>query len=729
MKLTSPLWLVLLLSLCLVDTAAGQSGQQNLMTSSHWTARDGNVRFFEHRGQPAMQTTKFGEQVLLNDVTFEDGTIEFDADLSGGGFTIYFRQDGSAAAEVVYLRTFRISNPSAQDLLQYAPITQGVLTWDLHGHYQAASDHVLDDWNRVKMVVHGKQMRFYLNNMEKPALYIPHLEADIAKGSISMEGGAIISNFSVEHDTVEGIPAFSESDLTNQDVRYLRQWEVTEPFTLPYGQELVSARKFTIESAYLPGDSTEWSTLEAERLGLVNLSRHFGDNPEKKAVWLKTTLFANQAQTRYLDFGFSDEAWVLLNRQLVYVDKNLYNNPIMKPPAGRISIDNDRFALPLQAGENELLVGVANDFWGWGIVARLDDATDVIHDTRVPLTYAHQMPRQLGDGWEIGTLEEVGMDQKLVASTIVDFAFANSANDMRSIIVARDGKLVVEQYLGTYREETVHDIRSAGKSVTGALVGVAVDQGIINDVDDPVMKYFDDDAELRRLGKGKGEITIEQVINMASGLHADADNPDSPGHEGKMIASEDFLKFVLGIPVVMSPGEQYVYNSANAYLAGAVIEKATGKTLSAFADDNLFGLLGITNYHWTKGPKGTTYAMGGLYMTGRDFAKIGALYLNDGAWDGKQVLSKKWVEATKKSKFELDIAGLQTGYSRLWLHGQRVVDGKTYNVYFASGNGGNTLAVVPALDMVVAIQQSAYGQGSAHYRSFAIIDRFIQACQ
>ncbi len=115
-------------------------------------------------------------------------------------------------------------------------------------------------------------------------------------------------------------------------------------------------------------------------------------------------------------------------------------------------------------------------------------------------------------------------------------------------------------------------------------------------------------------------------------------------------------------------------------------------------------------------------------MTAIDFVKFGQLYVYKGDWNGRRVLSSSWVEQSLESKFELDIAGLQTGYSRLWLSGRRQVMGRDFEVYYASGNGGNIVAIVPSLALVVVTQQSAYGQGFAPYRAFQAIDGVIAAC-
>lgn len=363
------------IQITLISSAAAQVHIP--MLPAHWTSLNGNVAFTEYKSTQVMQITSDQELLIANELTFENGTIEFDVEMTTSGFSIYFRRASDKESEVIYLRSFRLGNATAPDVLQYSAITNGVLLWDLHGHYQGPADHAVGEWNHVKLVVSGQKMLVYINDMHKPVLRVPHLEGNSKKGGIAFEGASTFANLVIKHDEVEGLSPESEYDPTAQDPRYLRQWEVTQPIMLPYGHELISSKRTEIASPYLPTAETSWSAIEAERLGLINLSRQFGESADRRAIWLMLYIESNREQIRYLDLGFSDEVWVALNRQLAYVDKNTYLNPIMKAPQGRISIENTKVALPLRAGSNQLLIGVANDFWGWGIIARLDDTEGI----------------------------------------------------------------------------------------------------------------------------------------------------------------------------------------------------------------------------------------------------------------------------------------------------------------------------------------------------------------
>jgi hypothetical protein len=163
---------------------------------------------------------------------------------------------------------------------------------------------------------------------------------------------------------VEGLDSTAGVDLTDNDPRYLRNWQVSRP---------IETESFDFNYNWMPNDSTKWQSIDAERMGLVNLTRKFGKSAKRRFIWVKTTINVPAAVTKKMQLGFSDEVWVLVNGRALYTDKNWYTHPIRKEPAGRCSIENSSFHVPLNAGDNTIMIGIANDFYGWGIVARLDD--------------------------------------------------------------------------------------------------------------------------------------------------------------------------------------------------------------------------------------------------------------------------------------------------------------------------------------------------------------------
>ena len=340
------------------------------MKAESWEFQPQKVEFLEHKSKPALKILPGAGSVILKSLDFTDGAIEFDFEPLDPRFaTVYFRWQNAGENECFYLRTERAGNPTAVDAVQYAPNLAGINIWDMLGHFQGNASFQKQAWNHIKLVVSGAQMRAYVNSESQPTLAIPRLEGNVTNGRIAFEGEAIIANLVIKPNAVEGLSPLAGIDPTDNDPRYLRHWQLSQPAVIPKG----------IDFSYdlLPKPDAAWTPIEAERRGLINLTRKFGKSESRRIVWLKTTIKSASTQTRKLAFGFSDDVWALINGKLLYVDKNWYLHPIRKEPDGRCSIENTTINLPLNAGDNELLIGVANDFYGWGIVARIDSLAGI----------------------------------------------------------------------------------------------------------------------------------------------------------------------------------------------------------------------------------------------------------------------------------------------------------------------------------------------------------------
>ncbi|MEZ4701221.1 MAG: hypothetical protein R2834_12865 [Rhodothermales bacterium] len=350
------------------------------LTSAYWDAEPERVAFITHRSMPAARGADGSAQLFLKDVHFSDGTIAFDVELNDRGFVgINFREsEDRSESEHFYIRAFWPVSPQSRTTLQYATVVDSMSLWDLTDDYQAAATITREGWNHVKLVISGKQMVVYVNDLTKPALHVPILEGVRDSGRISLSGNAIFANMVIRPGATEGLPAMAGYDPTINDPRYLRDWLVSEPRDFPIERNLVLDVPRMIGSPLisdLPDSSARWTPIEAEHRALVNLSRPFGApiGKSRRLVWLKTTLTSDTIQQRRLDLGFSDEVWVFINGRLLHVDTNYYGLPGMKEPRGRCTIENTSVMLPLQVGENEVMIALANSFYGWGIIARLDD--------------------------------------------------------------------------------------------------------------------------------------------------------------------------------------------------------------------------------------------------------------------------------------------------------------------------------------------------------------------
>jgi hypothetical protein len=336
-----------------------------------WEFQEGKVTFAEYKGVKAMKLAPNSGQVVLKDVIFKDGTIEFDIEPIAPEFaeSIYFHRKDLKEQEIVYLRLGSVGNRLSNGGIQYTPYFDGINMWDMYPEYQAPAMAKTGEWNHFKLIISGKRLQVFLNNAPKPILDIPELEGSMSEGSIAFEGSSYIANVQLKPNEVENLSPLALPDLTDHDGFYLRKWALSAPQDLPDGSELSTKN--------LPQPDLFMDSISAERRGLVNLTRKYGASKSRRAVWLKTKIVAKEALKTDLQLGFSDEVWVFLNNQMILVDKNLFSQNMKKYPDGRISVLNTTAPLNLRKGENDLLIGVSNDFYGWGIMARLESGDGI----------------------------------------------------------------------------------------------------------------------------------------------------------------------------------------------------------------------------------------------------------------------------------------------------------------------------------------------------------------
>lgn len=296
-------------------------------------------------------------------------------------------------------------------------------------------------------------------------------------------------------------------------------------------------------------------------------------------------------------------------------------------------------------------------------------------------------------------------------------------HDLKGVIILRDGAILAERYYNGADRRTLHDIRSAGKSVTALMAGIAIDRGHIASVDDPVSRYW-----LAAEGRAIGDVTIAQVLTMRSGLAAFDDDPESPGHEDRMDEAADPAAFILALPRSDRPGTAYRYNSVTAAVAGIIVARASGTTMEKLAATRLFTPLGIRRWRWEADMAGYTKGQGNLSLTLRDFAAIGEMVRGDGVYRGRRVIGASWIRQATAPHVAIDaVDRYADDYGYMWYGKTHMIDGKPIRVSFASGNGGNKIYVVPGRNMVVAIQSSAYGKGYGQKRSEDILKAILAA--
>ena len=300
--------------------------------------------------------------------------------------------------------------------------------------------------------------------------------------------------------------------------------------------------------------------------------------------------------------------------------------------------------------------------------------------------------------------------------------------DFRGMVVIKNHQVVMEWYYNRTQRNTINDIRSAGKGITSILLGVAIEEGLVQNIEQDVYSFFSKE-KYPSLHEDYKKIKIKHLLDMASGLDADTDDWDSPGNAGMWIGKDDWVDYILSIPLVNKPGQKWIYADINAVLIGAIIEESSGMSLKDFAKEKVFAPLGITEYYWFTNASNQTGAAGNLYIGTLDFAKLGVLVANKGKWGNDQIAQADYIERLIERKvFDLtEYWSLSNTYGMLWFKNQLTLNDKKFDYLFASGLGGNHLVVVPEENMVIALTATAYGQRYSHARAYLILTKLLSA--
>jgi len=270
-------------------------------------------------------------------------------------------------------------------------------------------------------------------------------------------------------------------------------------------------------------------------------------------------------------------------------------------------------------------------------------------------------------------------------------AIKKQGHDVDSVSVIRHGYLVTDAYVHPFKPDTKHVIHSCTKSVVSALVGIAIDEGYIEGVNQPVLDIFAK-RTVANVDANKKAMTLEHLLMMANGLECRDSYLHSWRGLRQMRASDDWVQFMLDRPMIEAPGTRFEYCNGGSFLLSAIVQETTGQTALAFAQEHLFGPLGITDVDWPANPQGITIGWGDLRLRPHDMLKFGYLYLHEGRWGDKQVVPAEWVRAATTR--HIAAGTLSDGYGYQWW-----VDDAGY--YMALGYAGQYIVVVPGKDMVV----------------------------
>lgn len=302
-----------------------------------------------------------------------------------------------------------------------------------------------------------------------------------------------------------------------------------------------------------------------------------------------------------------------------------------------------------------------------------------------------------------------------------------------SVAIARHGKLVYEEYFDG-EANTLRDTRSATKSITDVLIGIAIDQKKLSGVDARVLQLLPEHArKLQNPDPRKDKITVEDFLTMSSSLECDDWNDASRGNEERMYVVEDWAQFIFDLPIRgrMHVGEQidpppygryFSYCTGGVFTLSEILQKATGVRTDHYAQEKLFTPLGITDAQWCYSPMNIPQTGGGLRLTSRDLLKIGQLYLDGGSWQGKRIVDEAWVRASTQPHARIDD---DTEYGYLWWLKSFKSGGKSYPAFFMTGNGGNKVVAFPELGLVVVITSTNYSTRGMHEQTEKLLTDYI----
>jgi CubicO group peptidase (beta-lactamase class C family) len=292
---------------------------------------------------------------------------------------------------------------------------------------------------------------------------------------------------------------------------------------------------------------------------------------------------------------------------------------------------------------------------------------------------------------------------------------------IHSVIIADKKEILFEQYFNGHSASQRHDTRSAFKSITSLLTGIAIDKKFISNVNSKVLPYFPEYTNFKNQDIRKSEITLAHLLTMTSGLKCEEFFDIGPYCEDEMSESKDWIKYSLDLAMSHKPGEYWAYTSSEPMVLGGVISNASNKTIMNFAKQYLFEPLAITDYQWTIDPAGRGMTAGSFFMKSSDMAKIGQLVLNKGLWNNQRIISENWInESTKvrriidnfsfvKSSQYKDAIPHTSQYGYYWYRELLTSRDINTEVLFASGNGGQYIMIFEDYDMVVVFNGGNFG--------------------
>lgn len=338
-----------------------------------------------------------------------------------------------------------------------------------------------------------------------------------------------------------------------------------------------------------------------------------------------------------------------------------------------------------------------------------------------PGLYAWRRPTESSDGWRTAAPAEVGLDEtrlEALIQRVLDTRTDGLATPyVQAILVARRGKLVLDEYFYGFDAERPHDSRSAGKSFGTTLVGLAIDRGALN-LDAKLVDLLGQPGRpFAHPDERKERIRLADAISMSTGLSCDDNDDASPGNEDRMQSQEtqlDWYRYVLDLPMARAPHEKAFYCSGGINLGGGAVAATTQTWLPDYFRRNLAEPLTFGRYHFNLMPTGEGYVGGGLFLRSRDHLKLAQVFLDGGRWLGKEIVSARWVKAATSPQASINGPD---DYGFGWWLISVPYKGKTIRAFHTSGNGGQMAIAIPELQLAVLFQ-------GANYNNYPVWSKF-----
>jgi CubicO group peptidase (beta-lactamase class C family) len=345
---------------------------------------------------------------------------------------------------------------------------------------------------------------------------------------------------------------------------------------------------------------------------------------------------------------------------------------------------------------------------------------DVLRKPVIDITKISLSPAKAYNGLE---LSAESFNKNLI-KTLIGNIHEGVFKNISSIVVLKDGKILIEEYFNGETRDSLHDPRSAGKSFTSSVAGIAINDGYLKN-ENQTLKEFYSVNKYDNFSSPKENVSIKDLLTMSSVFDGNDDDGDSPGNEENMYPASDWVKFTLDLPVsITRPKTEWHYFTAGVVLLGDILNKTVPGGLDKYADLKLFKPLGITNYKWQYTPQNVPNTAGGIRMNALDFAKYGQLYKNMGKWNGKQLIAEAWVKKTL-TKHKSIPGRKDEFYGYLFWNKTYLVNGKPYETYYCAGNGGNKIFIFPDQPLVIVITATAYGAPYAHTQEDTMMSDYI----